>query len=184
LHRTFLITVRGVVKIRIFSKLLLVALLAFLVLGASFNSERCVSGQTNQTSTSLQAAESALDQAFSSVLNAEKAGGNVSQLLVKLNNAGTLLAEAQNAYNSGNPSNVTSMAQNVVQRANQVNGDAIHLRNVSLVESQNGFLLTLVFSVVGGGVFGISLLFVWRRFKCAFIKKLLGTKPEVVENST
>ena len=92
------------------------------------------------------------------------------------------MADAQNALNSGNTENITSNIENVLQMANQINDDAINLRNVSLLQSQNSFSLTLIFSFVGAGVFVISLLFFWRRFKRAFIKKLLKTKPEVVEN--
>ena len=142
-----------------------------------------VAAQTNTPLSKLQAADNAVGQAFNSVLEAEKAGGNVTQLLIKLNNAGALLAEAQNAYNSGNSANVTSIAENVQQIADQVNLDATNLRNISLIESQNGFWLTLVFSVVGAVVFGLFLLFIWRRFKRAFIKKLLYAKPEVVDTA-
>jgi len=116
-------------------------------------------------------------------LEAENAGGNVNQLLVRLNTAGKLLADAQNVYNSGNTANVTSMVENAIQIANEVNGDALNLRNASLVESQNNFWLTLTFSIVGAVVFGGSLLFVWRRFRCSFMKKLLSMKPEVAKNS-
>ncbi len=153
------------------------------MLNSGFSNEHFVFAQIDQKSASLQAAESALEQAFNAVLDAEKAGGNVSQFLVKLNTAGVLLAEAQNAYNNGNTANVTFITENVVQIANQVNNDAISLRNDSLVESQNSFWLTYTFSVVGAALFGISMLFVWRRFKRSFIKKLLGSKPEVVDNT-
>jgi hypothetical protein len=128
-----------------------------------------VAAQTDTTASKLYAADNAVGQAFSSVLDAEKAGGNVTQLLVKLNSAGVLLAEAQNTYNSGNSANVTSIAENVQQIADQVNLEATNLRNVSLVESKNRFWLTLGFSVVGAVVFGLFLLFIWRRFKRAFI---------------
>jgi len=128
-------------------------------------------------------ANSAVGQAFNAVLDAENAGGNVTQLLVKLNIAGELLSNAQNIFNSGNPANVTSMLESVTQMAEQINGEAINLRNVSVVESQNSFWLTLIFSTVGAVVFSIFLLFVWRRFRRSFMKKLLGLKPEVVEST-
>ncbi len=131
----------------------------------------------------LQAANSVVGKAFNSVLEAEKVGGNVSQLLVKLNTAGRFLADAQNAYNSGNSTNVTSMVENALQIANEVNADAVNLRNASLVESQNSFWLSLTFSTVGAVVFAVSLLFIWRRFRRSFIKKLLSMKPEVAENT-
>lgn len=158
-------------------------LLVFLMLGSSFNSERLVFAQTDQIASMLQDANSAVGQAFNSISEAEKAGGNVTQLLAKLNTAATILANAQNAVNSGSTANITSNLENVRQMANQVNDDALNLRNVSLVDSQNSLWLTLIFSVAGAVVFCISLFIVWRRFKRAFIKKLLSTKPEVVENA-
>jgi hypothetical protein len=139
--------------------------------------------QTDSSALKLQAANSVVEKAFNSVLEAEKAGGNVTQLLVRLNNAGKLLADAQNTYNSGYKANVTSMVENALQIANEVNGDAVKLRNASLVESQNSFWLSLTFSTVGTVVFGVSLLFIWRRFKRSFIKKLLSMKPEVAKNT-
>ena len=157
-------------------------LVIFLGLNYFFCNELYVFAQTDQTTSILQTANNSLGQAFNSVLDAEKAGGNVTQLLAKLNSAGNILADAQNALNSGNSENITSNVENVLQMANQINEDALNLRNVSLVESQNSLWLTLIFSFVGAGVFSLSLLFVWRRFKRVFIKKLLETKPEVVDN--
>jgi len=145
--------------------------------------ENHVFAQTDSSALKLQAANSVVGKAFSSVLEAEKAGGNVTQLLGRLNTAGSLLADAQNAYNSGNTANVTSLVENALQIANGVNGDAVNLRNASLVESQNSFLLTLTFSAVGAVVFVVSLLFIWRRFRRSFIKKLHSMKPEVAENT-
>ena len=94
------------------------------------------------------------------------------------------MAEAQNAYNTGNTTNVSFIADNVRQIADKVNSDGVNLRNASLIASQNISGLILVFSVVGAVAFGIFLLFVWRRFKRNYIKKLLGAKPEVVDNTT
>ena len=79
------------------------------------------------------------------------------------------MADAQNALNSGNTANITSNLENARQIANQVNDDALNLRNVSLVKSQNSLWLTLTFSIVGAIVFSISLFIVWRRFKRVLI---------------
>jgi hypothetical protein len=158
-------------------------LFAFLALGYCLRSENYVFAQTDSTASTLQTVNSAVGEAFNSVLEAEKVGGNVTQLLGRLNTAGALLSDAQNAFNSGNTANVTSLAENALQIANKVDADALNLRDVSLVESQNSFWLTLIFSVVGAIVFGGSLLFVWRRFKRSYTKKLLGSKPEVIDNT-
>ncbi len=163
-------------------KLLVITLFVLLVFSYFLCNEHYVFAQTDETASKLLAANHSVEQAFNAVLNAEKAGGNVTQLLLKLNTAGQLLTEAQNAYNSGTTTNVTANTEKVRQIAGQVNAAAITLRSVSLVESQNTFWLTLIFSVVGAIIFGISILFAWRRFKRSLIKKLHYMKPEVVEN--
>jgi cytochrome bd-type quinol oxidase subunit 2 len=132
---------------------------------------------------SIENANSSINQAFTNILAAEKAGGNVTQLLIKLNTAGELLAKAENTYNSGNLTNVTSNAESALQLADQVNSDALALRETSLLESQKNFWYTMIFSVVGAAVFGIALLLTWRRFKRSFTNKLLGMKPMAVENT-
>jgi hypothetical protein len=153
------------------------------VFGSCLYSEHFVFAQPDETASKLQVANNTVAQAFNSVLDAEKAGGNVTQLMVKLNTSGDLLADAQNAYNSGNMSNVASNAESARQIAEQVNFDAVNLRNVSLDQSQNSLWFTLAFSVIGAIVFGISLFIVWRRFKRSHMNKLLGMKPEVIENT-
>jgi CHASE3 domain sensor protein len=158
---------------RAFLKLLVVTLFVFLVFGSFFYGERCVFAQTNQNALKLQEANTAVEKAFNSVLDAEKAGGNVTQLLIKLNAVGIILADVQNTLNSGNTANFTSNLEHVRQIANQVNNEAIRLRNDSVVESQNIFWLTLSFSTIGVISFSISLLLVWRRFKRSYTKKLL-----------
>jgi hypothetical protein len=158
-------------------------LLSILAFSYCLCSENNVLAQTDSSALKLQAANSIVGKAFNSVLEAEKVGGNVTQLLVRLNTAGTLLADAQNTYNSGNKANVISMVENALQIANDVNSDAVNLRNASLIVSQNSFWLSLAFSSVGAVVFAVSLLFIWRRFRRSFMKKLLSMKPEVAENA-
>lgn len=132
---------------------------------------------------SIDAANSSINQAFLSVLEAEKAGGDITQLLIELNRAGELLAEAQNALQAGDLSGISLNAVSAKQIADQVNIEALNLKEVSLVESQYNLWATLVFSVVGAVVFGVALLLVWRRFKRAYMKRLLTLKPEVVEDA-
>lgn len=139
--------------------------------------------KASSESTSIQAANSSIDQAFANTLAAEKAGGNVTQLLAKLNNAGALLSGADSAYLSGNLANVTSNADKARLMADQVNSAALSLLNASVGSSQNSFWLTLVFSVDGAFVFVFVLLLVWRRFKRDYKKKLLGLKPKVIKNA-
>ena len=164
-------------------KLLSVTLFVFLALASCLYSEHYVFAQTDQTASKLQAANNAIGKAFNAVLDAEKAGGNVTQLLVKLNIAGELLTQAENLYRSGWTANVTSMAGNSALIADQVTNDALSLQNAAADRSQNIFILTLIFSFAGAFIFIIFLMFMWRRFKSSYVKKLLGFKPEGVENA-
>jgi len=138
--------------------------------------------KASNESASIEAANSSINQAFTNVLAAEKAGGNITQLLTELNNAGQLLAAADNAYRSGNLTSVTSNAENASLIADQVNSNALSLLNASIGKSQNNFWLTLVFSIDGAFVFVVVLFLVWRRFKRNYRMKLLGLKPKVVKN--
>lgn len=133
--------------------------------------------------SSIDAANSSINQAFNNVLAAEQAGGNVTDLLYKLNSAGELLASAENSLRSGSKTNVAVDAQNAKVIANQVNDDAIALRAESLSASQVNFCLTLTFSVMGAVVFSLSLWLAWRWFKNRFMNRLLGMKPKVVEDT-
>ena len=66
----------------------------------------CLSGmntalaQTSQADSKLQEANASVNQAFNSVLDAEKAGANVTDILVQLNAAAGTLAKAENSYRS------------------------------------------------------------------------------------
>jgi hypothetical protein len=164
-------------------KLIVVTIFTFLAFSFCLFNAQNVFAQTDQVTSKLQEASSAIGQAFNAVLSAEKAGGNTSQLLAKLNTAGEILAEAQNTYNSGTTANVSFMAENARQIAEQVNVDALNLLSKSLIESENNTMFTLIFSVVGAIMFGISLFLIWRRFKRAHLMKVLDMRPEVVENT-
>jgi hypothetical protein len=124
----------------------------------------------NETA-SIQGADASINQAFTNVLAAEKAGGNVTQLLAKLNTAGALLAEAENDYKAGNLNNVASVADNARLIANQVNSDAIGLRNSSITQSQNNSLFTVLFSIISTITFIAVVLLIWRRVKTGFNRK-------------
>ncbi len=132
---------------------------------------------------SIQAADASINQAFTNVLAAEKAGGDVTQLMSQLNTAGALLAEAENTYNSGNLENVTSLANNARSISNQVNSDAIGLRNSSIIQSQNSSLFTVVFSVISTIIFIAVMFLFWRRLKNGSNRKFLSSKPMVAENA-
>ena len=145
----------------------------------------CISTALAQTSadTSIQTANSSINQAFTNILAAEKGGANVSPLLSRLNDAGGLLAEAENAYQTGDLSNVNSKADSASLIAVQVNSDAVALLNGIEANNQNKFITPFMFSIISIVVFLIVLALVWRRFTRGYYKKVLDSKPEVVNDA-
>jgi hypothetical protein len=131
---------------------------------------------------SIGIANLSINQAFTNVLSAEAAGGNVTGLLSRLNGAGELLAEAERGYQNGNLAGINDKTNNAILIANQVKSDAETLTVSSRNNSENSFLLTATFSIVGIALLLFALNLVWRRSKRGYYKKLLGSKPEVVDN--
>jgi hypothetical protein len=137
---------------------------------------------SDEASLAIGEADDALRLAFEAVLEAERAGVNVSDLIVKLDEAGGLLAEAENAYRVGNFSEAVSRAEGCSVLADGVVGEALSLKSSALADAQKAVLQTLTLSWVGGVAFLAMLFFVWSWFKRAYAKKMLKMKLEVASN--
>ena len=136
---------------------------------------------TDQTTTKLQAANTAVDQAFSAVLDAQRAGANVTDLLSQLNYADIVLASAQNSYRKGDLMGTGNQADQVVLIAEQVTSLAQSAQRTALVSGENAFLTTIALAVVGSFVLVLVLFLVWRKFKRYYVKNLSEAKPELVD---
>ena len=160
---------------RFWVKLFLVGLLA--VLGVCL--VRDVFGVTYQDAAGQVAdADQALRAAFDRVVDAEQHGANVSVLLSRLDGAAGNLSWAEVALAAGNLSDAVSFAGVCRSEAVSVGSDAVGLGNDALVVAGYWWVM-VVFSVVGSVVFVVVLVFVWRRFKAGYLKKVLGSRPEV-----
>ena len=138
-----------------------------------------VFAQTDQTSSQLQTANNAVGQAFNAVLAAEKAGTNVTSLLNQLNNANSLLAQAENAYRIGDDNTAAKDASAVLPIAQEVTTEAQTAKQTASTSRQTGFLSTIAITIVAAVIFVLALFMVWRRFKRNYIKSLSEAKPEV-----
>ena len=118
-------------------------------------------------------------QAFNAILDAEKAGANVTGLLVQLNNAAGILAQAENSYRTGDSNITATQADSVLPIAQEVTTAAQDAKQTALVSGQNAFWSTITFTVIGAFVFVLALFLVWRRFKRSYINSLSEAKPEV-----
>jgi hypothetical protein len=138
-------------------------------------------GNAASIDQSIQQADSSLSNAFVRVLEAEAAGGNITNFIIKLNSAGELLSSAQNAYRSGNLGNVARDADTARLIAEQVSSDASAVKDSSIRDGQINLILTSAFSVVGALVFLVVLFLLWRSFKRLHIKSFHHMKPKVVD---
>jgi hypothetical protein len=161
-------------------KLLAVTLFVFLAFGSYIYSGYYALAQTDQAGSKLQVANTAVEQAFNAVLDAEKAGANVTGLLVQLNDVAGILAQAENSYRTGDSGTVAAKADSVLPIAQQVTAAAQSARQAATTSGKNAFWETIAFTAVGSVVFVYVLLLVWRRVKRNYIKNLSQAKPELV----
>jgi hypothetical protein len=135
-----------------------------------------------EASSSVGGADAAVQQAFNATLDAQRSGANVSGLIFRLNEAGSVLVEAEIALEDGNSSEAASKADQCIGIAQSVRSDADVLKASALQEANVVFLSYLLFSVVGIAAFAVALMIVWSWFKRGYVRKVLGMKPEVASD--
>ncbi len=154
----------------------------FLALCSCLYSEHYVFAQTDQNASNLQAANTAIEQAFNAVYDAEKAGANVTGLLAQLNAAEADLAQAENTYRTGDFNIAIAQANSVLPIAQQVTTAAQNAKQTATVSGKNAFWSTIAFTVIGAFIFVLALFLVWRRIKRSSLKSLSEAKPEANSN--
>ena len=147
--------------------------------GSCLYSAHYAFAQTDQTASKLQAANTAVEQAFNAVLDAEKAGANVTSLLDQYNDAAYLLAQAENAYRTGDNHTAANDADAALPIAQQVTTAAQPAQESASTSAQTAFWTTVAFTVEAAIVFVLVLFLVWCRFKRSYINSLSEAKPEV-----
>ena len=135
------------------NKHFIIILFVILTLSVCFLSVQQATAQTDSATSKLQAAHTEVDQAFNAVLDAEKAGANVTDLLTQLNTAQGLLAQAENSYRTGDTNTATTQAESVLPIAQQVTAAAQDAKQSAIVSEQNAFWSTIAFTVIGVFVF-------------------------------
>jgi predicted PurR-regulated permease PerM len=161
-------------------KLSSVTLLAIIMLTICFIFTHPAVAQIDQTTSNLQAANTAVNQAFNAVSDAEKAGANVTNLLTQLNSATGILAQAENSYRTGDFNTAATQADSVIPIAQQVTTAAQNAKQTASVSSQNGFRYSISLTLISAFVFVLVLFLVWRRLRRGYIKNLYEGKPELI----
>jgi len=134
--------------------------------------------------SAIASAESAMGLAYDAVLEAEKAGANVSGLLDALNEGAEALSKAYISNRVGNFDNAIYFADLCGDLIGGVEAEANELRDAAAVDRNQRLLLTSFGSVLAvvcifcGGFFG------WRFFKSRYHRRVLKMKPEVASNES
>ena len=145
-----------------------------------FFSEHYVFAQTNQgVFNRILSANTATEQAFNAVFDAEKTGANVTSLLRQLDNATNILAQAENSYRTGDFNAADAQADSVFPITQEVTTAAHNAKQTSLASKQNAVVSMIAFTVIGAFVFVNALFIVWLWFKRRYVKSLYNSKPEV-----
>jgi hypothetical protein len=160
-------------------RVLSVSVLVLLALLGLFSSTIFVVGGAGEASSTMSNANGAVRVAFNAVLEAERAGANVSDLIARLDKAARLLDEAEVALNRGNLGEASNMAGQCIGIAENVKVDADVLKASALDEAQSVFWMSFPLSAVSIAAFIVVLVLVWLWFKRRYTRKVSGTKPEV-----
>lgn len=139
----------------------------------------CVAASESVSSQNIANAKNALSQSYIALANAERLGANVSVLASNLNNAASLINEAEDDNASGNFQSALSKADLSMSISNEVLGNATLLYNSSYVKQNNSFWSSVAFSVGGAIVFLIVAFVFWTLFSRRYNKKLLKMKVGV-----
>jgi len=129
-------------------------------------------------------AEGVVASAYEAVLEAEQAGANVSGLLVRLNEAGELLARAQVAFRLGDFDEAVVSANLCSEIGEGVRSEADELRVKAYGGRVTGSWLTMTGSMVSVVAVVFGSFWGWRVFKRRYIRRVLRMKPEVVKDES
>ena len=140
-----------------------------------------VFGQADETTATMaiSKAENGLASAYEAVLEAENVEANVSGLLVRLNEAGSFLADAEMCYRIENFSGAVYFAGLASVSLSGLEGEAVELANFAGVDRGQKLSWT-----VAGSFFGVFLVVFagflgWGFVRERYVRKVLKMKPEV-----
>jgi hypothetical protein len=131
---------------------------------------------------SIQQAEQAVSSAFNAVLKAESAGVNVSELIVRLNEAAENLTYAKILFGNGDFNEAIELTNRSIQTSNSVKEEASSLRGTALSQHDLAIQVSLIGLVVGVPAFLFFMFSLWRRYKAFYTRRISGMKPEAASN--
>jgi len=134
--------------------------------------------------SAVAGAEAGMGSAYEAVWEAEQFGADVSGLLVRLNDAGESLAEAEVAYRLGDLDESVRLAEVCSSISGEVKGEAEGLWLKAYEKFYFDMSLRMVGSLISIVVVGLGGFWAWRVFKRRYYRRVLEMKPEVVSGES
>jgi len=132
-------------------------------------------------SATIGEAEQAIVAGFEATFDAERAGANVSSLLVQLNEGAEYLSTARMAFEDGNYSEADRLSGLSSEVGAQVESDALILKAEASDAAAGRYRLYLASSAVAMVIVVFATFLGYRFFKKRDLEHLLEMKPEVKE---
>lgn len=140
----------------------LYALMSIFVFASFFFVSPILADSNQDTaSVAIADAEETMISTFEAVLEAEQAGGNVSGLLVQLNEAGEFLAAARMSYRNGDFDDAVYFADLSRNIGEEVENAAYELKDLASDEEIQGMWFTVLGSISGVILVVSGSLWVW-----------------------
>ncbi len=127
----------------------------------------------------INVAESDIIQGYAAIILAEQNGVDIINLVKDLNEAIDLLSEARIYYGRGDYNAALPLVAECKEISNVVWKEATTLHISAVEESEQKFFQSFILTRVSIIIIFFSFVFLWKIFKQAYIKKLLGMKPMV-----
>ena len=148
----------------------------------SFVAATLAASSQDNAASALKNAEESVAAVYQTVLNLEELGGNVSDSLSQLNEAGGFLAEAHVAFRLGSFDDAIRLANLCYDTSNSIK----ERTEKSLVQAAGGqsaeAFIRIAGSILGIAVVGFCSFWAWRVLVRRYHRQILRMKPEVGSN--
>ncbi len=178
-HRILDTRARASKKLKCFSALFFVCTYVFFMPSVSR-----VMGAESEAISKVSLAENSLEVAYLSLLEADRAGGDVPELVALLNTALEYYSESDRALELGDYDAAIQLASKSVEVSNVVFETNINLIEVTKKVEEEGFRNQLFLS------FGVVCLIVlfgflgWNQFKVYYFHRVMDSRPEVIADES
>ena len=141
----------------------------------------CFAVDIDQAGDGISRAEQTLGLAYNAVAGAAASGADVSDMLQKLDVAGSLLSEAHADFRGGDYDNALGKAVSCENALIGLVDQATSLRTEALRSSNERFIVSGISSVVGLILVLVFGFLGWRSLKRWHFRRVLDMKPGVEE---